>query len=56
MHNPVTDHLITRNLIVHHLIIPAGYEAVFKQFVEKTYADNDIYMAVPAANKAIKNT
>ena len=25
------------------LIIPAGYEAVFKQFVEKTYADNDIY-------------
>ena len=43
MHNPVTDHLITRNLIVRHLIIPAGYEAVFKQFVEKTYADDDIY-------------
>ena len=42
MHNPVTDRLITRNLIVRHLIIPAGYEAVFKKLVEKTYANDDI--------------
>ena len=31
-------HTVMKHLIICPLIIPAGYEAVFKQFVEKTYA------------------